>query len=40
MLAFYQLIHGGGDHCPTIKDELIRKGHSEMHRAKKYKEIK
>ncbi len=40
MLSFYQLIHGGGDHCPTIKDELIRKGHSEMYRAKKYKEIK
>ena len=23
-----------------LKDELIRKGHSEMHRAKKYKEMK
>tara|TARA_R110002020_G_scaffold174030_2_gene365031 strand:+ start:74 stop:676 length:603 start_codon:yes stop_codon:yes gene_type:complete len=39
MLTFYQLIHGTGNGCPTIKDELIRKGHTEMYRAKKYKEI-
>jgi|9_EtaG_2_1085328.scaffolds.fasta_scaffold09772_2 phosphoheptose isomerase len=39
MLTFYQLVHATGNHCPTIKDELIRKGHTEMYRAKKYKEI-
>tara|TARA_Y100000004_G_scaffold168394_1_gene201750 strand:- start:4412 stop:5011 length:600 start_codon:yes stop_codon:yes gene_type:complete len=39
MLTFYQLVHGSGNHCPTIKDELIRKGHTESYREKKYKEI-
>lgn len=39
MLSFYQLVHGTGNACPTIKDELIRKGHTEMYRAQKYKEI-
>ncbi len=40
MLTFYQLIHGTGNGCPTIKDELIRKNHAESYRTKKYKEIK
>ena len=40
MLAFYQLIHGTGSGCPTIKDELIRKNHAESYRTKKYGEIK
>lgn len=39
MLTFYQLVHGSGNFCPTIKDELIRKGHTESYREKKYKEI-
>ena len=39
MLTFYQLIHGTGNGCPTIKDELIRKGHAESFRVKKHKEI-
>ena len=39
MLTFYQLIHGTGNGCPTIKAELIRKGHVESYRTKKYKEI-
>ena len=39
MLTFYQLVHGAGSFCPTIKDELIRKGHTESYREKKYKEI-
>ena len=38
MLAFYQLIHGTGSGCPTIKDELIRKNHAESYRTKKYGE--
>ena len=39
MLTFYQLIHGTGNGCPTIKAELIRKGHAESYRTTKYKEI-
>ena len=39
VLAFYQLIHGTGNGCPTIKSELIRKGHVESYRTQKYKEI-
>ena len=39
MLTFYQLIHGTGNGCPTIKDELIRKGHVESYRVKKHKKI-
>ena len=40
MLTFYQLIHGTGNGCPTIKDEIVRKGaHAESYRTKKYKEI-
>ncbi len=39
MLTFYQLVHGTGNHCPTIKEEIVRKGHVESYRARKYKEI-
>ena len=40
MLTFYQLIHGTGNSCPTIKDEIVRKGaHAESYRTTKYKEI-
>jgi len=40
MLTFYQLIHGTGNGCPTIKSEIVRKGaHAESYRTKKYKEI-